>query len=130
MFSLSAIMGVMAFANFQSTDRYLRAVERGMRQQGKKLTVDGCVDAVVTWRKGCQGARVLCDSFAPRVMRACLEARDRRAYCAKLPPLTEGPRFGWRDCQRRGVTRKTKKACAAAFRMVHIHCRGGRRRDG
>lgn len=127
MFGISAILGVMAYANFKATNRYLRSVERGMRERGKTLTVDGCVDAVINWRKECRGSKILCNSYAPRVMRACLEARDRRAYCAKLPPITDGPRFGWRDCEKRGVTRKTKKACAAAFRMLHIHCRGGRR---
>jgi hypothetical protein len=124
---LSVLMGVLALRNYLNTDRYLHGVLRDMAKRGKGLTAEQCVDAVLRWRKECRGSRVLCDNFSGRVMRTCLEARDRRAFCERLPADSTTTHFGYQDCKDRGVTRQTKRACASAFRMIDVHCRRLRR---
>ena len=124
---LSLGFGLLGWRNFHRASDHLEAVKARLARQGRGLDAQGCIGAVLAWRKRCAVTKSLCDAFAPRVMRSCLAARDRSAYCRTLTKLPGTTHFGYRDCQRRGVTRKTKKACAAAFRMLHIHCRGGRR---
>ncbi|MFH2008038.1 MAG: hypothetical protein ABI333_15760 [bacterium] len=120
-------MSAFAFRSYLRADHYLAGVLRTMERRGKTLSAEGCVDAVIYWRKECRGARVLCDNFSSRVMATCLKARDRRVYCRTLPRYTASTRFGYRDCRKRSVTRQTKRACAAAFRMIDFHCRQLRR---
>lgn len=113
---------MLALRSFHEKDAYLLSVETKMRRAGESTTALGCVDRVLAWRPTCQGSRVLCDNFAPRAMRACLEVRDRAGYCRSLPKRRGTTRFGYADCQRRGVTRETRNTCGAAFRMLDVHC--------
>jgi len=120
----SAALAGFAVYNYHRSNAYLKRVLVDMRRTGARTTAEGCVDHILAWRKTCPLSRVLCDNFAPRAMKICLQARDRTGYCRSLPPLRGTTRFGYRDCVARKMTRKTRNACAAAFRMLDQYCRG------
>lgn len=124
-----ASLGVLALHSYHRKDAYLIGVEREMRVAGRSTTAEGCVDHVLAWRPRCQGSPLLCDSFAPRAMRACLEAKERAGYCQSLPARRGTARFGFADCKRRSVTRATRKTCGAAFKMLDLFCRERERRE-
>ena len=120
----SVSLGVFALHNYNQTDAYLKRVLREMRETGAETTAEGCIDRIMRWRASCRLSNVLCDNFSPRAMQACLAAKDRTGYCRSLPQDRGTTRFGYRDCKRRKMTRKTRKACASAYRMLDQYCRG------
>jgi hypothetical protein len=125
----SVSLAGLALHNYHRSDAYLERVASQIRRAGARTTAEGCVERILDWRTTCPLSNVLCDNFAPRAMRVCLQARDRSGYCRSLPRRRGTTRFGYHDCQQRGMTRETRKACASAYRMLDQHCRRLRRGD-
>lgn len=121
---LSAVVGVVAYWRFIVSDRYLRADLNRLSTRGKRLSVEGCVDATVTWASRCQAMKSLCDATGPEMMTRCLAANDRTAYCARLGRTGADTHFGFKECKARHVNRKTKSACADAYRAIATYCDG------
>jgi hypothetical protein len=119
----SVALAALTLHNYHRSEAYLERVASQMRRAGARTTAEGCVERILAWRERCPLSGVLCDNFAPRAMRMCLEAGDRRGYCRSLPPRRGTSRFGYQDCQDKGVTSETRKACASAYRMLDQHCR-------
>lgn len=122
LFALSIVIGVVAYWRFIVSDRFLRDDLEQMAQRGRSLSVEQCVDATVEWAGSCRAMKSLCDATGPQLMRTCLAARDRSEYCDSLGDRARETRFGFKECKARKVTRKTKKACAAAYRAIASHC--------
>lgn len=121
-FGLALIIGCLGYWRFIVSDRFLRDDVLSMQKQGKTLSVEGCVDAVVLWASRCRAMKSLCDATAPRMMDVCLAAGNRSAYCRKLGQSGNDTHFGFEECRARKVKRKTKKACASAYRAIANHC--------
>lgn len=122
-FSLSSVLGVLAYWRYQQSERFIRGSIAAFGVRGAKATVEQCVDQVVVWTESCRAMIGLCDASVSRMMNACLKGQDRSQACAAiLPNATADTRFGHEACIKRGVTRRTKKACAAAYRMIAAHC--------
>lgn len=119
---LAALIGVMAYWRFIVSDRHLRADLEAMAERGAQLTAEQCVDATLSWAAGCQAMKSLCDASAQLIAHRCLDGRDRSTYCAGLGEAIYDTKFGYKECQARGVTRTTKKTCAAAYRAIAAHC--------
>lgn len=96
---------------------------RRMRQLGASADPEGCVDAMLEWHARCDAPVDLCELTVPRIMGACLEGQDRTAWCEALPVTTQDTRFGKKECEARGVTKKNKKACATAYRSIDHTCK-------
>lgn len=122
LFGLSVAIGLVAYWRFIVSDKYLRADLHRLGEQGKKLDVEGCVDATLEWARHCKAMKSLCDATTPEMMGKCLAARDRSAYCKKLGDTGKDTHYGYKECKARGVTRKTKKTCSIAYRAIVTHC--------
>lgn len=122
LFGLSVAIGVVAYWRFIVSDRYLRDDLRRLADQGKQLTVEGCVDATLAWGRSCKAMKSLCDATTPEMMGKCLAARNRESYCRRLGTTGHDTRFGFKECKARGVDRKSKKTCAIAYRAIADHC--------
>lgn len=122
LFALSTVIGVLAYWRFIVSDRFLREDLEKMARVGRSLSVEQCVDATVAWAGTCRAMKSLCDATGPQLMRTCLAARDRSDYCNHLGDRAKETHFGFKECKARKVTRKTKKACAAAYRAIASHC--------
>jgi hypothetical protein len=98
-----------------------------MAESGKELSVEGCVDEVLTWRGQCSAMATLCDRSIGRMMEICMNAADRTSYCAGIA-ATETVRttFGFEECKARGEheTRRRKKVCGTIYRAAAAHCDG------
>lgn len=120
----SVIGAAVAFWQFQRSERYVADALQDMRREGKLLSVEQCVDRVVDRSGRCEAMLSICESTSPRLMHACLEARDRTAYCGTLTTSTADTRFGFKACTARGARKGLpKKACASAYRTIDAYCR-------
>lgn len=119
---VATVVGVLSYWRFIVSDRHLRADIARMERRGASIGVEQCIDEVVRWAGRCKAMKSLCDAEAPRLADVCLAARDRSAYCAQLGDRHRETSFGFKECQARKVTRKTKKACATAYRAIANHC--------
>jgi hypothetical protein len=116
-------MGLVASRRYARSQNYLRSEYRRMLRRGKALSAEQCVDEVLGFRRNCRTLKSLCDAFAPRLMAACFSGGDRSRYCASLPADTVRTRFSYLRCKRRGVDRRTRKACYGAYRLIAATCR-------
>ena len=122
--TLSILLGALAWRRYHGAAEHIAATLRTMRKAGSSLSAEQCVDRVVTWSRNCLAMQPICESSAPRMMRACLRSADRRAYCATVQRRSADTRFGYHECRRRGATRGLpKKACASAYRAIDLTCR-------
>lgn len=124
LFALSVAVGILAYSRFITSDRRLRADLGRLAAEGRKLSVEGCVDATIRWSTRCAAMKSLCDATTPQMMARCLGARDRTEYCRSLGDAGRDTHFGFKECKARGVNRKTKKTCAIAYRAIRSHCDG------
>ncbi len=120
--TVATAMGVLAFWRFSESDRFLSHVIVEMESVGKSASTEQCVDEVVKHAATCEAMKSLCDASAPRWMEACLQGQDRTAYCGTLGDKPKATSFGFTACRDRHVDRRTKKACAAAYRSIATHC--------
>jgi hypothetical protein len=119
---LATAIGVLAYWRFTVSEGYLRLDLDQVYADGSRLSVEQCVDETLRWGGHCKAMKSLCDASAPRIMHACLMARDRRATCEELGDSIRDTHFGFKECKARGVTRKNKKTCASAYRAIAGHC--------
>jgi hypothetical protein len=129
-FAISVVLGVMAFARYRSSEKYIKAALAEMEVRGKKLPVEGCVDDILVWRTRCEAMAGLCQAAVSRLMGVCFRATDRRAYCQQLKVSTTDTRFGFKECKARGVKRHAKKACGGMYRVIDSHCHALKTKSG
>lgn len=129
-FGVSTVLGVMAFARYRSSEKYIKSALAEMERRGKKLPVEGCVDEILAWRKRCEAMAGLCQAAVSRLMGVCFRATDRSAYCRGLAVSTTDTRFGFKECKARGVKRHAKKACAGMYRVIDSHCHALKSKSG
>jgi hypothetical protein len=123
MLSISLALGVLAYWRYQQSEHFIRGSMTAFERRGTEASVEQCVDEVISWTEECSAIIGLCDASVSRMMNACLRGQDRSRYCAGVPSsATADTRFGYPECKRRGVKGRTKKACAAAYRMLAAHC--------
>lgn len=120
--TVATAMGVLAFWRFSESDRFLSHVMGEMEGVGKSASAEQCVDEVVKRAATCEAMKSLCDASAPRWMGACLRGQDRAAYCSRLGDKPKATSFGFKACKDRHVDRRTKSACASAYRSIAAHC--------
>jgi hypothetical protein len=120
--TVSTVIGVIAFWRFAVSDEFLARVRVNMEEKGKVSTPEQCVDEVVRHAATCEAMKSMCEATAPQWMEACLHGRDRTSYCASLGDATMSTSFGFAACKERHVDRRTKKACASAYRSIAAHC--------
>lgn len=123
LFLVAVTIGVLAYWRFVVSDRYLQQDAATLHQRGGTLTLEGCVDAVMAWTGRCRAMKSLCDATTPRMIHACLKGADRRQACKALGDRSQDTRLGFKECQDRGVDRRSKKLCAMAYRAIATHCR-------
>jgi len=120
--TVATAMGVVAFWRFSESDKFLSHVMVEMENAGKTSSPEQCVDEVVKHASTCEAMKSLCDSSAPRWMEACLRGQDRVGYCSTLGDTPKATSFGFKACKDRQVDRRTKGACASAYRAIAAHC--------
>ncbi|PID38410.1 MAG: hypothetical protein CSB49_05740 [Proteobacteria bacterium] len=121
-FGVSTVLGVMAFARYRTSEKYIKAALATMKLRGQTLKVEQCVDEILAWRKRCEAMAGLCQAAVSRLMGVCFRAADRSTYCRGLKVSTSDTRFGFNACKARGVKRHAKKACAGMYRVIDSHC--------
>ena len=120
--SLSIVIGVVAFWRFTRSDRYLRRAFVAMQSRGHDLTAEQCIDEVLRWSGTCEAMKSLCDASIPRMMQACLVARDRKALCQELGQKVMATQFGFVECKARQLNPQRKTTCALAYREIAEYC--------
>lgn len=129
---LCVVFGVAIVRQQSAYRAYYEAtvVRATPRWQTQDVTPDECVALSVDWALACPGLGTWCDAEAPRQVGACLESRDRTAYCTELGDRGGSTEFGVEECttmregvEGRSVLRSHKKFCASGFRAVAEHCK-------
>ncbi|MCZ7587010.1 MAG: hypothetical protein M5R36_28715 [Deltaproteobacteria bacterium] len=77
----------------------------------------------MAWRRTCSAMSTECDASVDRLVRACLGAKDRRAYCRDLGDRSSSTHFGYQECVPYEKDRPLKKACALGFRVIDRFCK-------
>lgn len=121
--TLSAILGVLAYRNYIHWDRYLHQSLDSMQVRGKELTFEQCVDEILEWVPKCVAMKKLCETSVPRVMDFCLAGRNRATECKQLGLSSTDAHFGFKECQAKQLGRSQNKNCGNAYRTMDSHCR-------
>ncbi len=121
----SVAIGIFLYSQYARSERVLMRDLDTIRDQGRALTPEGCIDAVLGWWKGCEAMSGLCDMSVPRMMMTCLQAADRSAYCSAHPSDTTAATFGKQQCKDKGFTstKQQRATCAFCYRSVDYHCK-------
>jgi hypothetical protein len=119
---VSLLAGAWAFHMLQVSQKFITQSLVQVVSQGKTANMEECVDISMDWYESCEAMKSLCESSVARAMSACLSGQDRASECSSLGNVTKDTHFGFKECQERGVTRFTKKACAATYRAIDQHC--------
>jgi hypothetical protein len=121
-FGCSVIIGIFAYRQYVVSKNFLQADKAYFQSIGKTINSEGCVDEIVHWYSNCKAMKSLCDVSTPKMMDFCLLGQPRKDDCNRYGPNTSDTHFGYPQCQARNVTRKTKKPCALAYRVIDKHC--------
>ena len=119
----SCVMGVVAYSKYRSSEKILWQDLAHFRQIGTQLSSEECINEVIEWRNNCLAMKSLCDISVPRMMETCLASQNREKYCVELGTIPSDTHFGFKECQNRHLNSKTKKACAASYRIIDSHCK-------
>lgn len=116
-------VGVFLVHRYEASEVAIAAALNEMKQRGQSLEPEGCVDETLAWNARCTAMKSLCDASVPRVMLACLGAKDRSEYCANLGDRSSDTGFGYAECKARGLQRSAKKMCALTYRAIDGFCK-------
>jgi hypothetical protein len=119
---VSLIAGAWGFHMLTVSQKFIKLSMAEVALKGKSSSVEDCINVTMEWYESCEAMKSLCESSVPRVMRECLIGQDRIAVCTDLGQITMDTHFGFKECEARGVTRFTRKACASAYRAIDHHC--------
>jgi len=121
---LSIVFGATIAWRLRTSESHLTGAVADMETRGVELDVAGCLDATIEWYSGCEAMAGLCDQSIARVMGACLSGGDHSEYCEGVRRQSYTTRFGNDDCrsEERGLDRHLRRACAASYRAIHVHC--------
>lgn len=126
-FTLSTLLGLYMFRQYSAVLTYVKDTldnpDAPPAWVDEPHSVEDCVDAGLTWAASCDGIKTLCDIYVERVVRECLDSRERDAYCLDIAGISETTEFGVAECRNRGVRRDVdKEACANAYRTIDTWC--------
>lgn len=126
-FTLSTLLGLFMFRQYSAVLTYVKATlddpDAPPAWVDEPHSVEDCVDAALQWASECNGIKTLCDIYVERVVRECLDSRERDAYCIDIADVSETTEFGVTECRNRGVRRDVdKEACANAYRTIDTWC--------
>lgn len=122
---LAVVLGITAYWRYTISENWFAQSLPELGEAGKHTDVEGCVDAVIEWRKTCEANEPLCDNGVPRAMTHCLMADDRAPTCASLGDRPASSKWVFSSCADRGTPCKNRKkcACADAYRALDSFCR-------
>lgn len=122
LFFFSSALGLYAYYNYNISEKHLIKSLALIREKGKTLSYEQCVQEIIDWAPHCEAMKSLCDASGPRLMEGCLSARDRTQECAILGDSTRDTHFGFKECKARNLPRNLDKACGKAYRAMDSHC--------
>lgn len=123
---VSTLVAVLVAWRFRVSEQYIIASLEEMEARGAELTPEGCVDAMLSWRKECEAMKSLCDSTVDRMIQACLGGQDRVTYCEALDGAAADAHYGYERCQERGLSKRDRqlwKPCGDAYKTMDQYCR-------
>ncbi len=118
----ASFLGLYAYYQYNVSEKHLIKTLAEIREKGKSLTYEQCVQEILDWAPHCAAMKSLCDASAPRLMEGCLSARDRAQECASLGDSTRDTHFGFKECKARNLSRSLGKTCGNAYRAMDTHC--------
>lgn len=126
-FLLSVLLGVTFLYQYLTTMRFIREhlnePATPHAWSVTPLSPDECVTEALDWARECRGIKSLCDMYSDRVMEYCMDSQPREAYCRSLGDITRTARFGFAECQARGVRRNIDaEICSKAYRFTATYC--------
>lgn len=121
--ALSLLMAALTSYTYRQTDVHLVSTYERVAALGANATAEQCIDDVVQWIPKCAGMKALCEGAVPRVMEACLKARDRSEECQALTNRPADAHFGFKECAARGLNRSLNKVCGNSYKALDLHCR-------
>jgi hypothetical protein len=124
---LVVVLGFVAYWRYTVSERAFAEALTEMDRVGPTVDTEGCVTAVLEWRRTCAANKPLCDEGVARVMTHCLVGRDRGEYCDGLDLSSAKAQWVWNKCLDRGTPCENRKscACADAYRTIDSFCRYG-----
>lgn len=123
-FALALVLGVLAFQNMKRSIITIESTQKEMAKAGKKLSMIGCIDRVMEWKKMCGAIHVLCRASISRVTASCLEAKPRKSECQALKLEKSRAHFTYKHCKARGMHKRRhwKRECGVAYGTLHRYC--------
>ena len=122
-FFVATILGVVTFFNYTRTEKSVQKGIAHLLEEGKSLSMQGCVKELLTWTSQCEGIKTVCDASAPILMESCLRAQDRSAECGENAQVRKDSKFGFKECSVFTLTKDRRKVCGNAFRAFDSYCR-------
>ncbi len=121
---VGAIMGAFVYRSFAYSSAILERDRKAFIDAGLALDAEACLDRTLEWYARCDVMKALCDASVPRMLKTCLAGADRSLYCKGLGDKVRSTRFGYHECENRGLTRRTPawKACAVSYRAIANFC--------
>jgi len=116
----SMLLGGLSYRRYVGSERQARAFAVELRARGAGLDGEGCVAQVLEWGKRCDAMQVVCEAAITPLLKTCLEAADRTAYCRSLGAVLD-THFSYARCHQRGYGRRNR-VCAEAYLTVADHC--------
>ncbi len=127
---LIVVLGVAAYWRYTVSENHFAKTLAQMDRQGQTLSVEGCIDAVLSWHERCEANKPLCDNGVPQVMTHCLIAQDRTQACEQLDKeASASAQWVYLTCFERQTPCRSKKhcPCADAYRALDSFCRHGQK---
>jgi hypothetical protein len=118
----SLLLGTQAYRRFLSSERELRAAGAAAHAAGATRDPEGCVTDALAFGRRCGAISNMCEEAIGPLVRTCLEAQDRTAFCRALGPSISDTHFTFARCQARGLTRRDHR-CAEAYLALVADCR-------
>lgn len=122
---LIGVLSIIKLITFNRSEAEILQSLKDLESRGASLDVEGCVDAVIDWRRNCEANKVMCNQSVALAMAHCLVPQDRSDACMSLMRTGATGQWVFDVCQERGTPCevRSKCVCADAYRALHSYCR-------
>ncbi len=120
---LCSALSVRFAGNYTASRKHLDGVFAQLQEQAPRLSLSGCVDALLDWSSRCEASSDLCVAAQPDLFQVCFQGNDRRQECTDRGLIQYNPKLGVEDCRARGVKGTAKKLCSGIYRSLGEQCR-------
>ena len=124
---LAVSLSIIKVVTFNHSEAEILQSLKNLENRGATVDAEGCIDAVIDWRRNCEANKVMCNQTVALAMAHCLAQQDRSDTCTSLTTTDATGQWVFDVCQARGTPCevRSKCVCADAYRALHSFCRTG-----